>query len=286
MTRRLIDIGDTRVVTVDCNDSTDKAIALMEEHDIHHLPVTDGGHLVGMLSESDLMQSVGWLPQRDRIGGGHAPGYVGPTQVAQIASAPVVTLPASAGIEEAIRAMLEHDIHAIPLSTNERPAGIVSRLDLLKLYVDDHFRVTRPAWRFAKVRDHMLAHVYSLGPNDTLAAAMRLMRHKRIRHVPVVQDDRLIGIVSDRDIRLAIGRAAVDAGTAEANHIDVPLDDHLSEVMNAEVVTIEPAATLAEAAQRMIDRRISTLPVMLEERMIGILTEDDLLRVLAASLDA
>ncbi len=286
MTRRLIDIGDTRVVTLDCNDSTDKAIALMEEHGIHHLPVTDGGHLVGMVSERDLMQSVGWLPRRERIGGGHAPGYVGPTQVAQIASAPVYSLPATAGIEEAISVMLEHDIHAVPLANHDRPAGIVSRFDLLKLYVDDHFRVTRPAWRFEKVRDHMLANVYSLGPTDTLAAAQRLMRHKRIRHVPVVEGDRLIGIVSDRDVRLALGRAAIDAGTAEENHIYVPLDDHLAEIMHTEVITIDPGATLAEAAQRMIDRRIGSLPVVQNVRLAGILTEDDLLRVLATALNA
>jgi CBS domain-containing protein len=130
-----------------------------------------------------------------------------------------------------------------------------------------------------KVRDIMTREVVTAGRNDALTLADDLMKTKGIRHLPVVEDGRLVGILTQRDLFQAAMSSAMGFGEkARKEFLKTVL---VKEVMTEEVVTIAPDADAREAARRMLDRKVGCLPVLEDTKLAGIVSESDLLRVLA-----
>jgi acetoin utilization protein AcuB len=130
-----------------------------------------------------------------------------------------------------------------------------------------------------KVRDIMTIEVATVGRNDALALADDLMKTKKIRHLPVVEEGRLVGILTQRDLFQAAMSSAMGFGEkARKEFLKTVL---VKEVMTEEVVTIAPDADAREAARRMLERKVGCLPVLDSGRLAGIVSESDLLRVLA-----
>jgi acetoin utilization protein AcuB len=122
------------------------------------------------------------------------------------------------------------------------------------------------------VRQIMSRRVVTVSPETTLAEARRLLDEHRIRHLPVLLDGRLAGIVSDRDLRSAAG----------ANRRQTAVD----EIMTPTPFIVGPDTRVEEAARLMLDRRIGGLPVVEASELIGIVTSDDLLRALLVVVEA
>jgi len=107
--------------------------------------------------------------------------------------------------------------------------------------------------------------------------ARRLMVDKRIRHLLVVEGDReLVGIVTDRDIRLNLPSQATSLSVWEINHLLTKLT--VGEVMTRSVITVGPDRDARDAAQLMLDHAIGALPVTSGGALVGIITETDVLR--------
>lgn len=125
------------------------------------------------------------------------------------------------------------------------------------------------------VRSRMTSDVKTVAPDTTLAQALAVTRTHGIRHLPVLQNDRLVGLVTDRDLRLAMPPvwADRDSELREALHTRT-----VSDVMTTRIITTSPDLPVEEAAKLLYENRIGCLPVMDEERLAGILTETDLLR--------
>lgn len=279
---RLQDIATRSVVTVDPDDSIDKAIALMEEHRIRHLPVVrPDGTPVGMLSNRDILAAVGWLPQIDRVGADDSDRL--PRRVGEIMSIPTISLAPEDRLDVAARLMLEERFGAVPIAHDDKLVGIVTIYDILRRFTDDSNQ-PRGRWRFEKVADFMRAAVFTLRTQDTLSAALRLMRQKQIRHVPIVADDAVIGMVSDHDVQRAVGLLAVERAALEDTRSLPPPMVTMLDIMTPEVATVDPADTLADAASLMLERKIGGLPVV-SDRLLGIITETDLLHVFVAACE-
>jgi acetoin utilization protein AcuB len=113
---------------------------------------------------------------------------------------------------------------------------------------------------------------------DALAGgAVDMMRRRRIRHLPVVdREGRLVGIVTDRDLRQLVFDPDVQARLARAT--DALRDITVREVMTWGAVTVTPATSIQDAARLMHERKVGALPVVDGDRVVGILTERDVLR--------
>jgi CBS domain-containing protein len=123
----------------------------------------------------------------------------------------------------------------------------------------------------------MTSEVTTLHRNDKLSLADDLMTMKRVRHLPVLEDesDELVGILSQRDLfRGALARALGYGEKAQRRMLDTLV---VKEVMTNQVVTTDPDTALADAARTMLERKIGCLPVLEKGRLIGILTESDFL---------
>ncbi len=126
-----------------------------------------------------------------------------------------------------------------------------------------------------KVRDIMVKEVATLDINDELSLANDIMRLGRIRHLPVVDGGRLVGIVSERDLFRSSLAQALGYGTKTTREIMKTLS--IKDVMVPEVVTIAPDAEACDAVQLMLDKKIGCVPVVDKDRLVGLITETDIL---------
>ncbi len=135
-----------------------------------------------------------------------------------------------------------------------------------------------------RVMDRMRTSPVSVSRSDTLDRALRTMERWKIRHLLVVEGDRVVGIVSDRDLKKA-APSPFDRDTAE-EYLRLTSAVTIKEVMLRDVVTISPHAPIEEAANLMFQKRIGALPVVQDGRMVGIITETDVLGVLTEMMGA
>jgi acetoin utilization protein AcuB len=122
--------------------------------------------------------------------------------------------------------------------------------------------------------------VFTTKPDACLIDAFEMMRDHRIRHVPVVEGEKLVGIVSDRDVRSALpSRHALQEGWASLG--EALLVSRISQVMSLMPITIGPTASIREAAQVMSRNKVGALPVVEEGKLVGILSAEDILWAVA-----
>lgn len=126
------------------------------------------------------------------------------------------------------------------------------------------------------VEQWMNRDLVTVSPDESFRTAMHLIRQKGIRHIPVVEGKRLVGIVTDRDLRQASPSGATSLSIHELHYILERLT--VREVMTKQVVTIRPEQTVEEAALLLLGHRIGGLPVVREGELCGIITETDILQ--------
>ena len=124
------------------------------------------------------------------------------------------------------------------------------------------------------VRDWMTRKLVTLSPEASVGEALTLCRERRIRHIPILEEGRLVGIVSDRDLRDA-SPALGDAERASALQ-----KIRVGDVMTREVSTADPQDSIENVAQEMYELKIGSLPVVAEEELLGIVTSSDVMRAL------
>lgn len=127
------------------------------------------------------------------------------------------------------------------------------------------------------VRELMTGAVITAPPSMPILEARNLMVKERIRHLPVkAPDGKLLGMITDRDIRLNLPSQATSLSVWEINHLLSKLT--VGEVMTQAVLTVGPDHPAREAARLMVEHQFGALPVVDGGHLIGIVTETDLLR--------
>jgi CBS domain-containing membrane protein len=135
------------------------------------------------------------------------------------------------------------------------------------------------------VRDLMTPEVFTLRESDTLKTARSMMSLGRIRHIPIVDgEERFLGLLTHRDILAATISRFADIDRATRDEIDAGIP--IRETMRTDVKTIAPDAPLRKAAEVLLAHKYGCLPVVSEERLIGIITEADFLRLTIRLMDA
>ena len=130
-----------------------------------------------------------------------------------------------------------------------------------------------------EVQDWMTEDPITVTPSATLAEAYELMMENEVRRLPVVDRD-LIGIVTHSDILRNVPVAAEEADIATRLLLT---ERRVRDVMTYDPVTINPSATIQEAAGRMLEYQVSGLPVVRNGNVVGIITESDIFRLVVES---
>ncbi|MCP3920635.1 MAG: CBS domain-containing protein [bacterium] len=260
-------------LTIAPDATLDEAIGRMDEHQIRHLPVVEDGSVVGVVSDRDLLERTGWLPARVRD------IYQGPVEsrgacVRDVMLAPIECATPDAPLGPLLESARSRQLECVPVVDGDRLVGIVTEKDVLGAFAERcRDAKTEPgAGEDPRVDDIMAKDVHVLEVGATLARAREEMARAGAHHLPVIQGGRLVGIVSDRDLRRAAGR-----GRGE--------DYVIEEVMTRAVVGAPRDMRLSEAILRMLAGRFSSLPVVEGSQIVGILTFSDALQPCLAALE-
>lgn len=127
------------------------------------------------------------------------------------------------------------------------------------------------------VRDWMTPDPITAPPNMTLPEALQLMAQRTIRRLPIVDKDKLVGIVTRGDLRGAQPSQATSLSVFELHYLVGRIT--LDQIMTRNPLTVTDDTSIQDAARLMLQRKISGLPVVKQGRLVGIITESDIFRL-------
>ena len=127
------------------------------------------------------------------------------------------------------------------------------------------------------VNERMSYPVITIGPDMPINDALNLMKRQNIRRVPVIQNGKMIGIITNHDLLNASPSPATSLSIWEMNYLLSKIT--VKDVMSKDVQTVTPDTPIEEAARIMADHKIGGLPVVKDGEVVGIITETDLFKI-------
>jgi CBS domain-containing protein len=263
------DIMTSKPVVVHRQDRIENVLELMRKHGLSKIPVVDDGKLVGILHDGDILEELGAFKNRE----------ISPTTM-HVSGAMQrkfeVAFP-DTDLKVVVEACKQDNVGLLPVveRNNGNPegklVGVITKADLLPLVQSS-----------TPLRDLMKKTLHSVGPDERLIHARRLMVDHGIERLPVLDQGRLVGILGEMDIAIALDRFKKHVSVEhQKNQIK---DLHVRDVMVTEVVTAPPDWTAKKAAQVMKERDVGCLPIVQgapgENRIAGMVTRTDLLRTI------
>jgi CBS domain-containing protein len=263
--------------TVQVDDDLTTARDLMVWMGIRHLPVLDGGKLIGILSESDVAAFQARTGTSPRTMSGHP--------VEEAMHTPVETSTPEELVDEAAQRMAARRINCLPVVEGGDLVGIVTASDILANQV--RMAPANEAQPVGPPVGPIVAEAMTCDPavvhaGDHLLDAASRMQAMSIRHLPVIDGDgKVIGMLSDSDVRTAVGNPRRVVGGAMA---EVQLELLLvRDVMSSPALTVRPDERCADVARYFAGTNVGAMPVVdADNRILGVCSYIDILRALSA----
>lgn len=260
-----------RPICVAPEESLDIAQALMVACRFRHLPVESGGRLVGLLALGDLLRAS--LPA-DEATPGEQRRHLRDTLVAAAMRAPVVTASGDDDLWAAAQRFVERRVSCLPVVDGGRLSGIITRTDFLVRATGLLRAEEQETGRTVAIGRLMTPRpLAACAPADRLDVAHALMKAEKVRHLPVMSGDKLVGILSDHDVIAAVGYRRPDAGPAASLERKAALS--VADAMSRRAVTVSPDDSAVQAGELLKRRRFGALPVVKQGRLLGMLTVSD-----------
>ena len=131
------------------------------------------------------------------------------------------------------------------------------------------------------VEELMTSKVFTVSPHDMIDRVFFLIHYEKVRHLPVVEKGKVVGMVSDRDMYKALGPKS-NSNAIEANKTGTELHvvpKKVQNIMRRGVISVSSDTLASDAASLMADNKIGALPVIDKDKLVGILSATDILRV-------
>ncbi|MEN6518735.1 MAG: CBS domain-containing protein [Methanospirillum sp.] len=270
-------IATTRVVSVPPTMAIIGAAQTMTACGFRRLPVTDPGthRMRGIMTASDIINLLGGGDKQTLVTVKHGGNLLAAVNesVREIMSGHYLSLRTTETIADALALILGQKIGGLPIvDADEILRGIVTERDVLRLLGTGASMLS--------VEDVMSTALRVTAPDATIGAATREMGRCRFRRLPVVSEDVLFGIITSTDIVRYMGTGEVFDRLVTGNVAEVT-DLPVRTLMKGELVTTTPEVPITAAARVMLERGIGALPVIEDSRLIGLVTEFDLVRAFA-----
>jgi len=252
------------IITVDKDQNLSDALKLLRKHNVSRLPVTNNKELVGIISERDIANKLGSSKYESMP--------ASRLHISSVMVKDVITVPETMQLDEVARLMLENGIGSVPvMDEDDKMVGIVSKADFVTLAVGIAFdKIT--------VKEIMTKELVVVSPTDRLVHARRQMMEAHVGRVPVVDEEDLKGMVTSKDLMRAFidFRKKVPEKYQKSQIKEVLVEDIMSS--NPTVTTKD--ATISEVAKVMMDTGYNGLPVVEGDKIVGIITQTDILRLI------
>jgi CBS domain-containing protein len=270
-------IATRDVISVPPTTSIMGAVEQMTKCGFRRLPVTDAGtkKLRGIVTSGDVINFMGGGDKYKLVQVKHSGNLLSAVNenVRTIMTQQIVTLSHDATIHEAVAEIVGKKIGGLPIVDNDGVLeGIVTERDVM--------RVLGAQQSPLKVEDIMSTSLRVTAPDCPIATVTHDMTKYRFRRLPVVSDDVLYGIVTATDLMSYLGSREVFTRLTTGNVSEV-MALPIRTLINGNLWTTTPDRSINEAAREMLEKNIGALPVIEDSRLIGLVTEFDLVRAFA-----
>lgn len=244
------------------SDSLATARNLMLKHKISRLLVENSGELVGILTQKDIMVKILEMHEKpiDNI------------PIVDAMTGKVFTIKQDKTVKKAAELMVSKDVSGLPVvDDSDAVVGVLTKTDVVKYYV-----VEKPTH---KVMDYCTKNILTISPYNTVFQAMKLMENGDVNRLLVVDGGEVVGVVSESDLTFVRFHSRARKIMRGEKHMrEIPLIVH--DVMNTDLITIQPDGALWEAGDKMLKHGIGALPVISNKLPKGIVSKTDIMRAL------
>ncbi len=265
--RSQIDSNDLQVIAsreidmIDVETPLYDVLAKMKSQDLHEIPVFEGNELAGLISFGTLLRRK--------------------TVDVNTKARSVMESPPMIGVDTPLTEVAEHMVSTgyrqIPIVKGRRPIDIISRKDIIKVIP----RIKELG--NLVVSDIMTNDVQVVREGDSLTTAVEIMSTLDIRTLPIVDDEgKLIGIVGVKDVVRYNWREKEKQTLGEITGNSTPVEIKVESLSNRSPITVTPDTNLRKAVDLMLEKNISTLPVLMGGDIVGIITTYDMVELIAS----
>jgi CBS domain-containing protein len=273
----IMTIAKSPVITMATTTPVYDGIRIMVKEGFRRIPIVDPGtkRLRGIVTASDIVNYLGGGEKFQIIQREHAGNFFKAINepVRHIMTPEVISVYISAKISDAIDIMIKHKVGGLPVVDEEsRVWAIITERDIVTIFGG--------MISGAKVSDLMSKKVVTATPKTSILKAEKKMIKNGFRRLPIVSEGKLVGIVTIMDILRFFGSGKVFQHL-QSGTIDHVLQTPVIETAVKDVVTVDRNVDVGEAAQLMWEKGIGALPVLENEKLIGIITERDFFKLIA-----
>jgi CBS domain-containing protein len=270
-------IATTEVISLPPPKSIIGAVEQMTKCGFRRLPVTDAGtkKLRGIVTSGDIINFMGGGDKYHLVEVRHNGNLIAALNenVRTIMTQRPTTLGYDASIRDAVDIIIKKKTGGLPIIGNDGAlAGIVTERDVLRVLGSER--------SLLNVEDVMTTSLRVTAPDCPIAKVTKDMTTCRFRRLPVVSDDVLYGIITATDIMRYLGSREVFTRLTTGNITEVT-GLPVRTLINGTLITTTPERSINEAAREMLKKNIGALPVIEDSRLIGLITEFDLVRAFA-----
>jgi CBS domain-containing protein len=270
-------IATTEVISIPPTKSIIGAVEQMTKCGFRRLPVTDAGtkKLRGIVTSGDIINFMGGGDKYHLVEVRHNGNLIAALNenVRTIMTQRPTTLGYDASIRDAVDIIIKKKTGGLPIIGNDGAlAGIVTERDVLRVLGSER--------SLLNVEDVMTTSLRVTAPDCPIAKVTKDMTTCRFRRLPVVSDDVLYGIITATDIMRYLGSREVFTRLTTGNITEVT-GLPVRTLINGTLITTTPERSINEAAREMLKKNIGALPVIEDSRLIGLITEFDLVRAFA-----
>jgi CBS domain-containing protein len=265
------------VISVPPTQSIIGAVEIMTKCGFRRLPVTDAGtkKLRGIITSGDVINFMGGGDKYKLVQVRHGGNLLAAVNesVRSIMTQQITTLAHDSRISDAVDIIVRKKIGGLPIIDNDGVLnGIVTERDVLRVLGAERSTLT--------VENVMSSSLRVTNPDCTIANVAQDMTRYRFRRLPVVCDDVLYGIVTATDIMKYLGSREVFSLLTTGNVAEA-MELPVHTLIAGDLFTTTPMQSINQAAREMLTRNIGALPVIEGSRLIGLVTEFDLVRAFA-----
>jgi CBS domain-containing protein len=272
----ILSIAKRAVVTMPQTTPIYNAIQMMTREGFRRIPITDSGtrSLEGIVTATDIIDYLGGGKKfeiiRQKFAGNIFKAINEPIRL--VMTQKVVSIKMSAKISEAIRLMTEKNLGGLPVvDENNSVKAIITERDIANLFADRLSGVN--------VAQLMSQEVVTALSKTTIFEAEQSMVTQGFRRLPIIANDKVVGIITAMDIIRFFGSGEVFKHLKSGSIIQV-LNTPAFEIASKNVSTIEPTADVGQASKIMQDKDIGALPVIENSKLVGIITERDFFKMI------
>jgi len=261
------------VISIPPTKTIKEAAEMMIEHGFRRLPVTHPGSnkLLGIVTAMDILDFLGGGSKFDIIEKKHDDNFLAAINdhVKEIMTRDVISISPKYSIRESVDVMTKNGIGSLPIvDKEEKLVGIVTERDFALALAGSLTNET--------VGDIMIKDVITTTPGTPIESCSKIMVRNNLRRIPVVEEEKLIGIVTSTDILRFFGDKEMFASMTSNSGLDV-LKRKISEIIKPNILVTESIVRLGDLCELLAEKNIGGVPVVDDDQLVGIVTERDIL---------